>query len=86
MENVRKLILPCAHSFCEKCVHPILGRSPMKWRQHPDITIAVVWNVIQTHLIDKVNAQIGLSLHWMFAEIVGLITQRFQTFSQVRCS
>ena len=54
----------------------MLGKSPIKWRQHPDITIAVDWDV--KHQFEQAIQQTSIledrtlylfQLHWLFSFI-----------------
>ena len=45
---------------------PMLGKSPMKWRQRPDMTIAVDWDV--KHQFKQTNKQTKFSLMIIYSE------------------
>ena len=59
----------------------ILGKSPIKWRQHPDMTIAVDWDV--KHQFKQIIHLIKLSLYYLIQSFFHIGQERFTSMTRV---
>ena len=65
-----------AHFECHDT--PMLGKSPIKWRQHPDMTIDVDWDV--QHSFKQTNKQTNHIFQYKVCELkVNLVYKSMST-------